>query len=263
MNLDLFMVAPGEKPLDNMKAACGFAGIFKEIGVIGDSLSSGEFESHDQEGNTLYHDMYEYSWPAVLERLTGTVYRNYSRGGMTAKEFYETWADQKGFWQWNQAYIIALGNNDMFVCGHPVGSVADIHPGEPEKNADTFFGNMGRIVSKLKSIEKDARIFLVSMQRRGEETGDPMICGVAEEMKKMCELFSFTYLIDMTNEGPVYDQEMRKTFALGFHPNAMGYYSYGLMVGNYIDYLIRKYPKDFFEVPFIGKGLRNKDVLSD
>ena len=182
---------------------------------------------------------------------------------MTAKEFYETWADQKGFWQWNQAYIIALGNNDMFVCGHPVGSVADIHPGEPEKNADTFFGNMGRIVSKLKSIEKDARIFLVSMQRRGEETGDPMICGVAEEMKKMCELFSFTYLIDMTNEGPVYDQEMRKTFALGFHPNAMGYYSYGLMVGNYIDYLIRKHPKDFFEVPFIGKGLRNKDVLSD
>ncbi len=263
MKLDLLTVAPDERPLDNLKGTCGCAGIFKEIGVIGDSLSSGEFESHDENGNIMYHDMYEYSWPAVLERLTGTVYRNYSRGGMTAKEFYETWADQKGFWQWNQAYIIALGNNDMFVCGHPVGSVADIHPGEPEKNADTFFGNMGRIVSKLKSIEKDARIFLVSMQRRGEETGDPMICGVAEEMKKMCELFSFTYLIDMTNEGPVYDQEMRKTFALGFHPNAMGYYSYGLMVGNYIDYLIRKHPKDFFEVPFIGKGLRNKDVLSD
>ena len=263
MKLDLLTVAPDERPLDNLKGTCGFAGIFKEIGVIGDSLSSGEFESHDENGNIMYHDMYEYSWPAVLERLTGTVYRNYSRGGMTAKEFYETWADQKGFWQWNQAYIIALGNNDMFVRGHPVGSVADIHPGEPEKNADTFFGNMGRIVSKLKSIEKDARIFLVSMQRRGEETGDPMICGVAEEMKKMCELFSFTYLIDMTNEGPVYDQEMRKTFALGFHPNAMGYYSYGLMVGNYIDYLIRKHPKDFFEVPFIGKGLRNKDVLSD
>ena len=263
MKLDLLTVAPDERPLDNLKGTCGFAGIFKGIGVIGDSLSSGEFESHDENGNIMYHDMYEYSWPAVLERLTGTVYRNYSRGGMTAKEFYETWADQKGFWQWNQAYIIALGNNDMFVCGHPVGSVADIHPGEPEKNADTFFGNMGRIVSKLKSIEKDARIFLVSMQRRGEETGDPMICGVAEEMKKMCELFSFTYLIDMTNEGPVYDQEMRKTFALGFHPNAMGYYSYGLMVGNYIDYLIRKHPKDFFEVPFIGKGLRNKDVLSD
>ena len=80
-----------------------------------DSLSSGEFESHDHEGNVLYHDMYEYSWPAILQRLTSTVYHNYSRGGMTAKEFYESWADKNGFWQPQQAYIIALGNNDIFV----------------------------------------------------------------------------------------------------------------------------------------------------
>lgn len=138
MNLDLFTLTPGEKPLDNLKATCGFAGIFKEIGVIGDSLSAGEFESHDEDGNIVYHDMYEYSWPAVLERLTGTVCHNYSRGGMTAREFYESWADENDFWQWNQAYIIALGNNDVFVCGHPVGSVEDIHPEAPESNPDTF-----------------------------------------------------------------------------------------------------------------------------
>lgn len=256
MNLDLFTLTPGEKPLDNLKATCGFAGIFKEIGIIGDSLSAGEFEFHDEHGNIVYHDMYEYSWPAVLQRLTGTVCHNYSRGGMTAREYYESWADKNDFWQWNQAYIIALGNNDVFVCGHPVGSVEDIHPQAPESNPDTFFGNMGRIVSKLKSMEKDARIFLVSMQRRGEEAGDPIICGIADEMKKMCRLFSYTYLIDMAHDGPVYDEEMRKTFAMGFHPNAVGYYSYGLMIGNYIDYLIRKNPDDFFEVPFIGKGLR-------
>lgn len=260
MNLDLLKVMPGEKPLDNMKATCGFAGIFKEIGVIGDSLSSGEFESHDEEGNILYHDMYEYSWPAVLERITGTVFRNYSRGGMTAKEFLEGWADQNGFWQWNQAYIIALGNNDMFSFNYPAGSAADIHPDNPEENPDTFFGNMGRIVSRLKSIEKDARIFLVSMQRRGEAETDPVIFAVAEEMKKMCRLFSYTYLIDMTNDGPIYDAQMRRTFAMGFHPNAMGYYSYALMMGNYVDYIIRKNPEDFFEVPFIGKGYRNREV---
>ena len=260
MNLDLFTVVPGEKPLDNMKAACGFAGIFKEIGVIGDSLSSGEFESHDQEGNTLYHDMYEYSWPAVLERLTGTVYRNYSRGGMTAKEYLESWADQNGFWQWNQAYIIALGNNDIFGANQPAGSAADIHPEDPAANPDTFLGDMGRIVSRLKAMEKDARIFLVSMQRRGEEQADATICAIADEMKKMCGLFSYTYLIDMAHDGPAYDEEMRKTFAMGGHPNAMGYYVYAMMIGNYMDYIIRENPKDFFEVPFIGKGLKNKDI---
>lgn len=255
MNLDLFTAAPGENPLDNLKDTCGFAGIFKEVGVIGDSLSSGEFESRDGDGNILYHDMYEYSWPAILERLTGTVYHNYSRGGMSAREYLESWADQNDFWKWNQAYIIALGNNDVFGLDHPVGSVADIHPEDPAANPDTFFGNMGRIVSKLKAIEKDARIFLVSMQRRGEEQADPLICSIADEMKKMCGMFSFTYLIDMSHDGPVYGQEMRKNFAMGFHPNAMGYYVYALMIGNYMDYIIRQNPKDFFEVPFIGKGL--------
>ncbi len=261
MNLDLFTVTPGENPLDKLKDNCGFAGIFKSIGIIGDSLSSGEFEYHDKAGDIVYHDMYEYSWPAVLERLTGTAYHNYSRGGMSAKEFYESWAEQNNFWQWNQAYIIALGNNDVFVLNHPVGCADDIHPDNPDANPDTFFGNMGRIISKLKTIEKDARIFLVSMQRRGEAEGDPIICAIAEEMKKICGLFSFTYVIDMSHYGPVYDEEMRKTFAMGFHPNAMGYYSYALMIGNYMDYIIRSNPKDFFEVPFIGKGYKNKDVI--
>ena len=50
MKLDLLTVAPDERPLDNLKGTCGFAGIFKEIGVIGDSLSSGEFESMYENG---------------------------------------------------------------------------------------------------------------------------------------------------------------------------------------------------------------------
>ena len=40
MKLDMFTIAPGEKPLDRLEANCGFAGIFKKIGIIGDSLSS-------------------------------------------------------------------------------------------------------------------------------------------------------------------------------------------------------------------------------
>lgn len=260
MNLDVFTLAEGERPLDTIKETCGFAGIFKNVGVIGDSLSSGEFESTGEDGVVQYHDMYEYAWPEILHRLTGTEYHNYSRGGMTAKEFYESWADQNGFWEPQQAYIIALGNNDIFVFQHPVGSAADIHPDTPEENPDTFFGNLGCILSKLKRLERDARLFLVSMQRRGEEESDGIIRQVAEEMKKVCGLFSFTYLIDMTNDGPAYDETMRRTFAMGFHPNAVGYHCYALMIGNYMDYLIRKYPRDFFEVPFIGTPFKNSNV---
>lgn len=87
MDNKCFELGANEQPLDIIKETCGFAGIFKQIGVIGDSLASGEFESHDENGSIVYTDMYEYSWPAVLERITGTKYNNYSRGGMTAREY--------------------------------------------------------------------------------------------------------------------------------------------------------------------------------
>ena len=50
MDVTVFKLKKGEKPLDNINPTCGFAGIFRTVGVIGDSLSSGEFESHDQNG---------------------------------------------------------------------------------------------------------------------------------------------------------------------------------------------------------------------
>ena len=39
MNSKIFEIGKNEKPLDIIKENCGFASIFKEIGVIGDSLS--------------------------------------------------------------------------------------------------------------------------------------------------------------------------------------------------------------------------------
>ena len=188
MNNKQFEIGVSEQPLDIIKETCGFAGIFKQIGVIGDSLASGEFESHDENGNIVYTDMYEYSWPAVLERITGTKYNNYSRGGMTAREYVQSWADTNGFWQWNQAYIIALGNNDSFVFGHPLGSVKDVNADCPQDNGDTFFGNMGKIVSKLKTIEPNARIFVVTPQLRGEAC-DNDIRYIASELAKLCDMF--------------------------------------------------------------------------
>ena len=97
MDNKFFELGANEQPLDIIKETCGFAGVFKQIGVIGDSLASGEFESHDENGSIVYTDMYEYSWPAVLERITGTKYNNYSRGGMTAREYIQSWADEKDF----------------------------------------------------------------------------------------------------------------------------------------------------------------------
>ena len=38
-----------------------------------------------------------------------------------------------------------------------------------------------------------------------------------------------------------------------------GYYAYALIVGNYIDYIIRSNPQEFATIPFVGTLLKNKD----
>ena len=71
MNLNEMIFATDEKPLDLMPENGGYTAIFRKIGVVGDSLSSGEFESRDKDGNRGYHDYFEYSWGQNLARLCG------------------------------------------------------------------------------------------------------------------------------------------------------------------------------------------------
>ena len=168
MNSKRFEIGASEQPLDIIKETCGFAGVFKQIGVIGDSLASGEFESHDENGNIVYTDMYEYSWPAVLERIVGTKYNNYSRGGMTASEYIDSFAESRGFWDKDkaaQAYVIALGVNDIYNQHREIGTLEDVHPEDYTKNAKNFIGYYAQIVSRYKEISPDAKFFFVTFPK--------------------------------------------------------------------------------------------------
>ena len=56
MNITPYYARPGEKPLDLIKPDGGFTGIFRTIACVGDSLSSGEFESTPPGGGNGYQD---------------------------------------------------------------------------------------------------------------------------------------------------------------------------------------------------------------
>ena len=127
-----------EKPLDNFVSGYSNTAIFRKIAFIGDSLSSGEFETVNEDGSHSYHDLYEYSWGQFLARKNGLTAYNFSRSGMTAKWYLESYADEKDLWNKEkacQAYVIALGVNDA-------GDWTDIELGEPsdvgKKGNDTF-----------------------------------------------------------------------------------------------------------------------------
>ena len=256
MNIREMFFSENEKPLDRLPADGGFCGILRTIACVGDSLASGEFEVDPAEYDGVYFDRYEHSWGQYLARMTGSKVYNFSAGGMTAQEYCEGWAEQKGFWNPDlaaNAYIIALGCNDLFNNHQASGSMADVDPENWRNNRPTFAGYYARIIQRYKEIQPEAKFFLVTSpvydiwpdsaeQRRN----------LSNVLYGLAELFSDTYIIDLEKYAPPYDEEFRRHFCLGTHMNPCGYKLSAIFIGAYIDYIIRHNMKDFELVGMMG-----------
>lgn len=256
MDISRFYAIPGEKPLDHIPADGGFCSCLRVIGCVGDSLSSGEFEAINAEGVKTYHDMFEYSWGQVMARMAGNTVYNFSRGGMTAKEYCESFAENNDYWnpaKACQAYIIALGVNDLLNRGQPIGSTEDIDLADWHNNKDTFAGWYGQIVQRLKEIQPEAKFFFMTMPRENrDEEKTALQDAHAKLLYEFAEFFSNSYVLDLRRYGPVYDEEFKEHFYLGGHMNPMGYVLTGRMVTAYIDYIVRHNYKDFKQLGFMG-----------
>ena len=256
MNIyEYISVGENEKPLDRIVTDGGFCGIFRTIACIGDSLSSGEFESVKADGTKGYHDFYEYSWGQYIARSCGSKVYNFSRGGMTAKEYTESFAENQGWWDRGkiaQAYIIALGVNDLNH-GQELGTAEDICHEDYTKNGKTFAGYYAQIIQRIQKLQPRAKIFLVSIPSYGDEK-DEKRKAHRDLLESLTKEFSRTYLIDLFTYAPEYNEEFRKRYILG-HMMPTGYILTARMIESYIDYIIRKNPEDFSQVGFIGTDL--------
>ena len=252
LDLEKNLYAEDEQPLDRIVFDGGYARVFRTIGCIGDSLSSGEHESRDENGNYGYHDFYDYSWGQYMACNAGIKVYNFSRGGMSAKWFMESFADECGVWTAEkrcQAYILALGVNDMYTKQVELGSVEDIDLENPQNNKPTFAGYYAQIIQRLKVLQPDAKFFLVTLPNGIENlSGDEH----AELLKNMAKMFSNTYVINLRKYSPKYDGEFKKKFFVGGHMNAAGYILSAQMITSYIDYIVRHNLEDFSQVGFIG-----------
>ena len=250
-----------EKPLDRLVEGYSNTSIFRTVGFIGDSLSSGEFESRNAEGKPGYHDYYEYSWGQYIARKNGFIAYNFSQGGMSAKQYMESFAENNGFWDPAlacQAYVMALGVNDIINMGMEIGSIEDIDPVDWRNNKPSFVGYYAQIIARIKTeIQPQAKFFYVTMMNHDGDPAHNERCQKhAEALYALAEYFDNSYVIDLYRYGPRYDEEYRENYNLYGHLNPMGYILTAKMVDSYIDYIIRANPDDFRRVPFIGKGLK-------
>lgn len=259
MNIYNYLENEKENPLDRIVEDGGFTAIFRTICCVGDSLSSGEFESLNSDGTHGYHDMFEYSWGQYLARWCGSKVYNFSRGGMTAKEFCETFAEANGLWNpcyASQAYILALGVNDLLGQNQILGSIYDVDFHDYKNNGKSFAGYYAEIIQRMKLIQPRAKFFLMTMPSEGEKNEKIAVKEAhARLLYEFAEKFDNTYVIDLLKYAPKYDDEFKSKFFLLGHMSPAGYILTAKMVCSYIDYIIRHNYEEFKEVGFIGTNL--------
>ncbi|MBR4378145.1 MAG: SGNH/GDSL hydrolase family protein [Bacilli bacterium] len=245
----------------------GYTSIFRTIGFIGDSLSSGEHESFSN-GEKGFHDYFEYSWGQFIARKCGLKAIIFSKGGLSCKEFFDYYIKEvkNPFTDENrcQAYVVALGVNDLNHLAeyYPegFGSLEDVDWQNEDNNKQSFVGQYVRIIQKLKKFEPKCRIFVMSFPRE---------CSLAKSRKDKGRLiidfllklplkFEYLYVLNIWKYAPTYGKKFKEKYFCGGHMNALGYKFTADMVMTYIDYYINKFPDDFKQVAFIGKGVHNE-----
>ena len=263
MNWNEKLYNKNEKPLDTLVSGYSRTSIFRTMAFVGDSMSSGEFESVDENGNKGYHDFFEYSWGQFIARKNGLKAYNFSRGGMTTKEYVESYAEEKGFWDPSkaaQAYVIALGANDMNKTDMPVGTIQDIKE-DCNDNETSFVGYYAAIVARYKQISPDAKFFFVTLPDETVRKQNPKALLIKKELYNLAEFFDNAYVIDLDEYGPEFDDTFKEQFFMYGHMTPSGYILIAEMVDSYIDYIVRHNPKDFERVGFINRPESDWELL--
>lgn len=235
-------------PIQKLTDNTGFLDIFLNVGCIGDSLASGESVSNEQ-GQTSNHDLYNYSWGQYLARKTGNQYYNWSKGGLTAKAWLNSIYATECFDGQHlcEAYIIGLGQNDANQ-NLTIGSSSDIDLNNYNNNADSFYGNYGKIIQKIKEKQPKAKIFVITDMYTGTDQK-----GYNVAIRAMAEIFDNVYVIDLRKYGmDYYNSELFLAQRRSGHYNAIGYKICAMMIANYIDWIIKNDYDEFKQVEFIG-----------
>lgn len=257
MDLELIYGKKDEKPLDSLVTDGGYVGIFRTIACVGDSLSSGEFQALRPSGENLYVDRFEYSWGQYMARMAGVTVYNFSRGGMTAKEYMEHFANNMGYWRPTlaaDAYVVALGVNDLLNRRMTIGTIEDVCFEDYTKNADSFCGHYAAVLQRYRSIAPESKLFLVTILKSPSDDAE---CIALKErhreiLTELAERLGGAYVIDLYEYGFERTPEVKRDLYLSGHMSPVGYMTVAKMITTYIDYIIRHNMEDFKYVGLTG-----------
>lgn len=188
--------------------------MFQKIGVIGDSFASGAISQ--SQGNPSNVN-YPLSWAQILGRSAGIQVENFSNGGYSTR----TWlTGAKGLSLLNSSdsqelYICALGINDCNLGETYLGDISDIKDNF-EENADSFYGNYGKIIENIKIKSPNAKIILSTLASNSN-TAQMFNTAIVE----ISEHFSIPYIVQ--RDEPFFTSSFYTSNMVSAHPVAVVY----------------------------------------
>ena len=141
-------------------------GIFDKWATIGDSFSVGRWYTYDGSTYTAYKTT-RLAWGAILAREVGNTFLSLGVGGINTRTWL-TVAESSGGGlakalnsPKQELYFLCLGINDTSLGASYIGEDSDINDSDYTQNADTFYGNYGRIIQRMKEYSPNC-LFIIS-----------------------------------------------------------------------------------------------------
>lgn len=240
-----------------------YAAIFHKIGFIGDSLSSGIIDN-DYTSQTIL-SCYPYSWPQRMCAMLGVEGINYTRGGLTAKTWLETYGNDSllgvdktaqrvaAFSTTpQQAYIIALGVNDFSDINkgtYNVGNADNIEPSS-SNDEESYIGYMSAIIKKIRVVNPQSFIFVSTLPKSGVVYAQMNV-----QIRKLKDIYNNLFIVELEPYASLYaSNAFKKRYFKGTHMTAIGYeYTSQLMATLIDEIIVRETEKDnkFDVLPYI------------
>lgn len=247
------------KPFHPVIDTARFAGIIHQWAFIGDSLNSGCVVAYNNSGRVGI-DNYEWSWGQVICRLCGTQGTNFSKGGLMASTWWDTYINKEGTGYHTggsnekftdrkfNAYTICLGTNECNK-SYNIGSMDDVDLSNYNNNKESFYGYYCKIIQYIKEINPSAKVFLITIPDIYHSLAESY--GVNTAIRAIANKFDNCFLVDLYKYIPA-NRTLEDKYKFWGHLTAAGYQWMGYVMANLFSYIIENNLASFKNVPFIG-----------
>lgn len=189
----------------------------KSITACGDSYTNcGVWQNGAWHGGST-----EFSWIGMLGRKNGIDISKCGVGGVTTITYQTTnGCLNKVLSEAPSAlYYLALGINDCNQHGvNFIGSDEDINDSDYTQNANTFWGNYGKIIQQIKNHAPKAKFIMITIMR--PDSMNPNYSLYSEAIKGIANYYGFPYIEPIKNKA---FKENVLTALYNQHPNYAGW----------------------------------------